>query len=760
MNETDKRPGRILDEDVLRVRTESKIEEVVADHVTLKNGGSGSFVGLCPFHDEGSPSFRVNPAKGFYHCLAGETRVITRDGVFPISELAGKTVKVLTSSATWVDSPFLSFGVQSLFRITLSRNSKKKEIYATDEHRWFLRKDSIHSKTHWEVFTKNLKSGDALQYAFSGDAIGLDRTSWIVDSVEATDRVEEVYCAVVPEYKNFVLEDNILTGNCFGCSESGDVISFVQQIEHLSFVEAVEKLADRFEIELHYSDGVRPQGLTSSERMRLIEMNRHAALFYKEQLDTEEAKEGLTYILGRGFTREEVDSFEIGYSPTAWDGLSKFLKAKGFNDKELVSVGLAMNRESGQGVYDFFRGRLMWPIRDLSGEVVGFGARKISADDRGPKYLNTPETPLYKKSEILYGLHSARKSIAQNKEVVIVEGYTDVMACHVSGVTNVVAACGTAFGEGHVKIIRRLLHDNDMYSGKVIYTFDGDAAGQNAAMKAFKDNNKFTTATYVSVAPDGMDPCEVMVKEGEEGVKALIARAIPLAEFVLNTNMASFDLDTAEGRTNALKVAAPILLTIKDLPLRGQYITKVGGWLGMDERTVRSAVSSAQRSEGNEQAVVKPTLVKDESHPDPKDPTLAVERDVLKCLLQSPEETQDWYSGIDPTAFTNTGYIGLFRTLLLVKGDLELLLQDYNHTAISNLATELIVEPINVNILTPEYLSDTLFRLLDKDVARKIAGVKARMSRLDASDAAHAEAFKEVMALENKRKEYKKNKKV
>ena len=188
----------------------------------------------------------------------------------------------------------------------------------------------------------------------------------------------------------------------------------------------------------------------------------------------------------------------------------------------------------GRSLYDRFRGRLMWPIRDTSGDTIGFGARRIFDDDRiEAKYLNTPETAIYKKSHVLYGIDLARREIAKSSQAVIVEGYTDVMACHLAGVKTAVATCGTAFGEDHARVVRRLLQDHDEFRGEVIFTFDGDAAGQKAALKAFEGEQAFSAQTYIAIAPEGMDPCELRIKEGDAAVRELIATRRPLYRFVL-----------------------------------------------------------------------------------------------------------------------------------------------------------------------------------------------------------------------------------
>ncbi len=201
----------------------------------------------------------------------------------------------------------------------------------------------------------------------------------------------------------------------------------------------------------------------------------------------------------------------------------------------------------------------MWPIRDLGGEVIGFGARKLFDDDDGPKYLNTPETPIYKKSQVLYGIDLARRDISKNQQAVIVEGYTDVMACHLAGITTAVATCGTSFGTEHIKVLRRLLMDDDQMRGSVVFTFDGDAAGQKAALRAFEEDQRFVTQTFVAVEPSGLDPCDLRIQHGDAAVVALVDRRVPLFEFAIRSTLAAYDLETAEGRIAALRDAAPIV---------------------------------------------------------------------------------------------------------------------------------------------------------------------------------------------------------
>ena len=437
---------RILQADVDEVKSRTNIADIVGERVSLKSAGVGSMKGLCPFHDEKSPSFHVRPQVGYYHC--------------------------------------------------------------------------------------------------------------------------------------------------FGCGASGDVYSFLREIDHVSFTEAVERLAGRVGYTLHYEDGG-PAPETSG-RSRLYAANTAAAEFFRSQLLSPEAESARAFLGQRGFDAGAAAHFGVGYAPRGWDGMLKALSAQGFTRDELTAAGLV---SSGQrGVYDRFRGRVVWPIRDVTGQTIGFGARKLYDDDQGPKYLNTPETPIYKKAQVLYGLDLAKRDISRGdpKRVVVVEGYTDVMACHLAGVTTAIATCGTAFGAEHIKLLRRVMGD-DSAAGEVVFTFDGDEAGQKAALRAFTEDDRFNAQTFVAVAPDGLDPCDLRLQRGDQAVRGLMSAKVPMFEFVIDRKIASFDLSTAEGRVGALRAAAPIVAEIRDALLRPEYERILARRLGMDPTDVHAEV---RRHEG------------------------------------------------------------------------------------------------------------------------------------------------------------------
>ncbi len=590
--------GRIKDTDVAYVRDHSPIDDVVGDYVQLKGAGGGQKKGLCPFHDEKSPSFHVTPSKGYFHC--------------------------------------------------------------------------------------------------------------------------------------------------FGCQVGGDVIAFVMKLEHLTFTETVERLADRIGYTLTYEAGSTTSG-PSINRSRLVSANLAAATYYQEQLQLPEAQHGRDFLTKRGFDRDAAKNFGVGYAPDQWDSLFKFLKGKGFTEEELMLAGLV--KEGTKGPIDRYRNRLIWPVKDISGDVVGFGARKLASDevDQGPKYLNSPETPIYKKNQILYGLDMAKKEISKTRQVVIVEGYTDVMAAHLAGVTTAVATCGTAFGDEHIRIIRRLLMDADAFRGEVIFTFDGDAAGQKAALRAFEDDQKFVAQTFVAVEPNGMDPCELRQANGDLAVRELVARRVPLFEFAIKSVIAGYDIANPEGRVNALNQVAPLIGKIRDASLRPEYVRLLAGWLGMEVDIVSTAVKrSGSRTEAAQPSQINLT-----------DPILVLEREVIKVKLQISDLASSWVD-LEENAFSYPLYDSLRKLIDANDGfTTESLLEKCESDELKSLVTELTVEPIRTDgEVSDRYINSIIARLREVALSRSIAEIKSTLQRLNPveNQDQYQEIFGQLVAMEAARR--------
>jgi len=532
----------------------------------------------------------------------------------------------------------------------------------------------------------------------------------------------------------------------------GDVIDFMMKTDHLSFTETIERLASQIGYTLRYEEGGPTQ--PTSQRSRLYAAHVAAAKFYQELLNSSpDASHARDLLTKRGFDKAACVTFGVGYAPNGWDGLTKHLRAAGFTIEELEEAGLSKMGE--RGPIDKFRNRIMWPIKDISGDIVGFGARKLASDeeDQGPKYLNTSETPIYKKSQVLYGLDMAKKDIAKNRQVVVVEGYTDVMACHLAGITTAVATCGTAFGDDHIRIIRRLLMDADTFRGEVIFTFDGDAAGQKAAMKAFGDDQKFVTQTFVAVEPDGLDPCDLRQHKGDLALRDLIAKRVPLFEFAIRTELKKHDLTTAEGRVNALNTAAPLVAAIRDKSLRPEYIKSLSGWLGTETEVVTAAVNSALKKVTTSAAPVEAPTSDTAWRPNPNEPTLILEREVLKAKLQMPGLVLDWKT-IEEDAFTHPAYREL-RRIIDSFGTEPVLLENVSDERMRQLFTELSVEPVRTDgAVSDKYVASIVARLREVLVSRKIADLKSSLQRLNPVENVeqYNGAFADLVALETQKR--------
>ncbi|MEY3625270.1 MAG: hypothetical protein RL696_651 [Actinomycetota bacterium] len=430
----------------------------------------------------------------------------------------------------------------------------------------------------------------------------------------------------IPQFQRSQLT-GLLPLLCFGCGAGGDVYKFVQEIEHVSFTEAIEKLAERSGFTLTYEDGGNQE---TSGRARLLLANNAAATFYQSQLQTPEGETGFKFLLSRGFDAKAIEQFGIGYAPKGWQSLLEQLKKQGFSLEELVTAGLAMPSEKGG--YDRFRGRVLWPIRDANGQVLGFGARKLYEEDQGPKYLNTPETPVYHKGSVLYGLDFARKEIIKRKEIVVVEGYTDVMACHLAGFPNAVATCGTAFGEDHIKLINRLFGTSDE-PASVVFTFDPDAAGQKAALRMYSDTSKFNALTFVASGPDGLDPSDLRQQRGDAAIGQMLEARKPLFEFVIRHRIAKFSLADLDSRAAAARAAAPVVAEIVDPALRAGYTRQLADWVSLDISEVSQLVSQVGRS----QVVERVAPLRAEAKPVQDSPASKFERQVLEVLVQAPK---------------------------------------------------------------------------------------------------------------------------
>lgn len=682
-------PGMILKEDIEKVRATADLYDIVSATVSLKPSGTGTYVGLCPFHDEKTPSFSVRPALGVWHC--------------------------------------------------------------------------------------------------------------------------------------------------FGCGLGGDVFGYIEHQENVDFRDAVELLADKYHIELRYDQSSAKKEHTGSKRARLLEANEAAQEFFVSQLMTKDALAARKLLDGRNFSQADCQRFGCGYAPQGWDNLVRYLAGKGFTQQEMLDAGLA--RQGQHGVYDYFRGRVTWPIRDSTGRTLGFGARKLYEDDSiGAKYINTPDTVLYRKNQVLYGIDMAKAAIVKKRQVVIVEGYTDVMAMHLAGVDTAIATCGTAFGAEHAKIVRRLIADDSLgavqligplkvdgqqLSSRIVFTFDGDAAGQKAAIHAFGLDAAFSTQAFVAVADDNLDPCDLRIKRGNEAVRALIANAEPLYDFVIKTAIGRFDTTYVTGQMGAVKAVAPLIAQIRDRSLLDLYSRKAVRQIGVDldimQREVRDArrklnvrdedaYAPKRRFAANASAAVEPRMdqganpyanpsarkalehrdAAEQSYYRIDDAVFICEQQFMATLIQVP-------LAVDPTLFASLTLSSfmtpVFRTLFqaiaaagglpstdtpqglwmhnLTKAGGPMLESVINELAVMQLPlppsdadTERASQQsqeINVQLRKPtdderRYASELIIRLLDTGIMRKIGADKRRMAQLP-DGAEKIELLGQITKLETLRKD-------
>ena len=570
--------------------------------------------------------------------------------------------------------------------------------------------------------------------------------------------------------------------HCFSTGKGGDVFSFMMEMEQLTFPEAVEAVADHIGYHINYQGGsTGARQVDRGTRQRLLAANKAAHDYFREQLETADAKPARDMLLQRGFSRELIYDFECGYAPRGWDPMTKHLLRKGFEVQELIDAGLSSMGK--RGPIDRFRGRLMWPIKDTASNVIGFGARKLFDDDPLGKYINTQDTLLYHKSKVLFGIDKAKKNIAEKHQTVVVEGYTDVMAMHAAGVDTAVATCGTAFGGDHMSLIRRLMLDDSFFRGELIYTFDGDEAGQKAAMRAFETDAEFGAQSFVSVAPDGMDPCDLRLARGDSAVRDLVASRVPVYEFVIESLLQDYSLDSAEGRVQALRRTVPVVATISDRVLQQEYARRLAGWVGWpnpDEvlEQVRAEAKKPKKQKRTPKAEVRdpaaaagPDASGAQSEilipPRPDDPVLWPQREALKIALQHPAAAGNYFDGINPDAFTHDAYHQVREAITAAGGCaragaenpaeesnfLAAVAGEMRDYAGRNFVSELAVEPIHADDLY-EYADSVLSRLQETRVGQQIAQLKSQLQRMRPSDdeEAYNALFSDLVALEQARR--------
>jgi len=905
--------GRIRDESIAEVRAATDIVALVGEYVALRPGGGTRMKGLCPFHQEKTPSFTVDSTRSHFHCLAGETRVLTWEGVRPINELAGGTHRILARDGTWVEAPFRSFGVQPLMRLVVTRNGQRKELFATPEHRWFVRSGKDQRKVR-EVVTSDLRRGHRLAskfprssvrrttpspfgiahgitfgdgsrngrgsmaqldpikdvqllkwfpnslvtdypdrllvhhlpaffkelpplresgpylygflagylaadghvakdgtvmlncasratleyvraictrlgigtygvteqvregfpgrepsslfrihfinedlteecflldehlFRFSSSSKSFARRGWVVQSVEETDRVEEVFCAVVDQGHAFVLEDNILTSNCFGCSEGGDAIDFLQKQETLSFTEAVERLAQRAGVELRYEGRSAGERGSLGRKSRLVSAHAEAVEFYhRTLLESPDARPARDYLRSRGFDRSTAERFRLGWAPaSSWEALVTHLRGNGFRPEELTEAGLA--RTGSRGLRGAFHARVLFPIFDVAGGPVAFGGRLVSESGDQPKYVNTSETPVWSKGRVLYALNWAKVPIVQAGFAVVVEGYTDVIACHRAGVPQAVATCGTALRADHFKLLSR-------FTERVVLAFDADTAGSKAAERGIGElvaAPEASLSAHVLTMPSGLDPADFVGQRGGDAFRELLEDARPLVRWWLDWKLAQFDLRSPEGKARAARELMPVLRSIPDSLQRTEYARSVVQRLHLDEREYLAMVA------GQRSTVTVEASPAAKAPPRSRSPQARVECEALKFALQHPDWTVDASEVWEDDWFTTPATKGSFAALSKAGGAgkpldavLEAAANEVERRFLRGLAIEAFAAEEN------RAYADEVFRRLEEfrlnRVIDQLKGTLQRMNPVERPDE-YTRSFEALIALEARRR--------
>jgi DNA primase len=530
---------------------------------------------------------------------------------------------------------------------------------------------------------------------------------------------------------------------CFGCAAGGDAIRFLREIESLSFTEAVERLAKDAGVSIRYEGESPAERRAASRRQALYRANEEAAALYQATLlQGAEAAPARAYLAERGISRESVDGFQVGYAPERPDFLLRSLAPR-FSPEILVEAGLAL-KDAGGRVRDRFRGRITFPVHDLSGRAVGFGARLLPREregaDPGPKYMNSPETPVYRKGEMLYNLHRAKPTVARTGEAFVVEGYTDVIALAQAGVETAVATCGTALSEGHFQLLAR-------FARRAVLAFDSDEAGARAAERAYGFHERFPLEAVVLVLPEGLDPAEFVRARGSEAFRTLAGESVPLVEYMIRRTLHAWDLSTAENRLRAVQGAAPIVAGLEDPVRRQEYGHMLAELAGV--RRESAVLRELEKLAGGPRSSAEP-----ETPASPRlSPQHKVEREMLKLLVKDADIHREFIGALGEDHFDRAQHRKLFALLGKNGPDVRSLVSDASDERLARLLASLAVEPLEGD-LTLDYAGHVRARLEEFLLERRIDALRHRLERLNPTKHPEYDAlFQELVGLERDRRQ-------
>lgn len=521
---------------------------------------------------------------------------------------------------------------------------------------------------------------------------------------------------------------------CFGCGEGGDAITLVQKLENLTFIETIERLARRFGVELHYEQLSSSDRAAHRRKLRLIEAHRAALDFYHDTLlRSPEAKDARAYLKGRGFTKETVQRFSVGFSPGTWDALVARLRSEKYTDQELTDAGLVSRTNDGHLV-DRFRGRVMFPVFDISGDPVAFGARRMGDED-GPKYLNSAESPIYKKGHVLYGLHWAKGAIVKQGRALIVEGYTDVIALQAAGIDEAVATCGTALGIDHLKGLQR-------FTQELVLSLDADEAGGRAAERMYDqligEAQQLGLSAKVVLMPAGEDPADSVARDGGDAFRAMVDGAVPLLEFVLRREARRYAVGDPEVRARALTAGLRLLAKTQNEVVRMEYARRLSDWIKVDPNVIHVELEKVMRTGQLPRATTEAVLKRSTTQ-------VRLEREAIKIALQEPALVKPHAEDTALDFFSVPAHRALWTEVAAGRDPGEAELDEDARRAYTQLSVEEVAGEIT------QRLVDEIFgRLKGMVVSRQVDELKARLQQINPVEDpdGHNALFGELIELE------------
>jgi DNA primase len=510
---------------------------------------------------------------------------------------------------------------------------------------------------------------------------------------------------------------NALKGffHCFGCGKGGDVFNFLQEIENVDFYEALKMLADETGVQLkpQSNAAIQEKNGIQVNKTELLRIHEIAAKYYYSMIKG--SPEAIQYVKSRGLSAETVRDFRLGFAPPGWTSLIDHCKKSGIPVSSLIAGGLAIEKENGSG-YDRFRNRVIFSLFDLSGRVIGFAGRGMS-DKEQPKYLNSPETVLYRKKELLYGLFMARQAVKENGYVIIVEGYMDYLALYQGGIKNVVAVSGTAFTEEHAQLLKR-------FTSKIVLIFDGDAAGQAAAKRAVEVLAPVDVDVSILILPDDEDPDEFVKRAGPQAFLDLIKTAKPWVPFIIEKVVSEYDISTPFGQSSAVTALQPLLNMIKDPIVAQSFKKELAEKVRLDERILYTK-SQENRYNNKSSNLVRTNVVV----PDEEKFMMSLEGCFLNILLTTPEYIAEASQYVVPETLTDSVSSDIYSFILDTyedTGSLDSILDRCDDPILKRLITSLLVRssyPDHVH----EELVQKIIHLREKYLRVKIRDAKLKM---------------------------------